>query len=991
MASHDPWRPPTTHFTAAGSGHAQRFEPDYGSDDHLVGAAILVIDDDPLDGTWVERVLTDAAHSVEVVVDPVRGYERACSGDFDLVLLDALMPGIEGVELCTRFQRDAAAAATPVVFLTADDSTDLHLRALRAGAVDLLIKPVAPEVLVARLDLHLRRAHQRRVAQRRRMEEAVELSAFSLLVERDAEDVYALLDAVPVPLASCARDGTIRVVNLGFASLLGVTPDQLAGRALAQLAPAPIGQELARLHSEAIEGGVVVTGEVTVELPQRHERDLEIRVEPVSGGLGAVVITVQDMTLLLDELRQLEETATDLSQAQRIGGLGSWTHEVATGRSRWSQQTHRMLGIPADQTPTVELFRDLLHPEDRDATLAAWDTALSGGRFDVEHRVVTDAGERWLRSVGEVQYDRRGDLERIDGTLLDVTASRLRSDRLERERARFSSVLDALGAVALEWDQRAGVFRVLRGDLPLDLADAADGRLSLRDALELVHAEDRRAVLDAWRRISIDGLGEAERVCRLRADGDAWRSWRLYLRAPEPAHANPVVIIAVELETVPRAVAGGTGRAGDPLTGLADRAGFMQQLAGTSVTARDNGRDVIVACIDIDRFSEVNATYGQQVGDDVLRRIAHRLQSWKGGRSHVARLEADQFAVTVQCDARNCDTEQLLAGLRAAVGVLPTAEAPTPLTASIGIARSDRGSGKPSPGRLLQRAEQARIAAKRRGLNQTKRFDSGEEAAIVRRSRRDVELEQAAAEGQFRLWFQPQIQVADGHLTGFEALLRWQHPSRGLLPPAAFIDDLERSALAQKVGWWVLSQALAQRQAWAAAGWPLQVSVNLGAAQVNDTDLSDRVAQTLADHPQFDPEYLELELLETLTIEHVAGLAANITALQQRGVRVALDDFGVGSSSLSLLHRLGVDTVKVDRSFVMGLPDDPDLKAMVSTIVALAQRFDADVVAEGVETERHLALVRELGCRRAQGYAIARPMPAEEVLGWIAARQVEGG
>lgn len=334
-----------------------------------------------------------------------------------------------------------------------------------------------------------------------------------------------------------------------------------------------------------------------------------------------------------------------------------------------------------------------------------------------------------------------------------------------------------------------------------------------------------------------------------------------------------------------------------------------------------------------------------------------------------------------------------MAGLRAAVAVVPAPEVSVAMTASIGVARSDPGVGRPgtaqpSPGRLLRRAEQARTAAKRRGLNQTRWFDSGEEAAMVRRSRRDLELEQAWGQRQFRLWFQPQVCADSGRLTGFEALLRWQHPTRGLLAPAAFIADLEGSALARPVGWWVLSEALTQLGTWQAAGWDLTVSVNLGAQLVNDAELAAGVAQALARHPQLPPDRLELELLETATIEDVAVVAAQVAQLQAGGVRVALDDFGVGGSSLALLHRLGVDTVKVDRSFVLRLPDDPDLEAMVRTIVALAQRFGADVVADsrqapvGSSVRRHSWLaVHGEGCFEPSGCDGVRPSRSRSTVG----------
>ena len=287
---------------------------------------------------------------------------------------------------------------------------------------------------------------------------------------------------------------------------------------------------------------------------------------------------------------------------------------------------------------------------------------------------------------------------------------------------------------------------------------------------------------------------------------------------------------------------------------------------------------------------------------------------------------------------------------------------------------------------LLRHADQALYRAKRDGKNRWYLFDPQEDRAAAAHAERMADVRRAlASEGEFRLYLQPQVRLVDGAIEGAEALLRWQHPQRGLLAPAAFLPAIEHDDTMIALGGWVLDEAMRQLQRWHDAGqssWTL--SVNIAARQLRDPAFADRLAQRLARHPQVDPSRLELEVVESSALDGIAELERLLERCRALGVAVAIDDFGTGYSSLAYLKRLPASVVKIDQSFVRDMFEDPSDLRIIEGVVALGKAFGLRVVAEGLETERHGELLLRLGAQSAQGYGIARPMPADQWSAWAA-------
>jgi EAL domain-containing protein (putative c-di-GMP-specific phosphodiesterase class I) len=273
--------------------------------------------------------------------------------------------------------------------------------------------------------------------------------------------------------------------------------------------------------------------------------------------------------------------------------------------------------------------------------------------------------------------------------------------------------------------------------------------------------------------------------------------------------------------------------------------------------------------------------------------------------------------------------------------------------------------------------------AKEAGRNCYHMFDAEHDRQVKAHKEQQERLREALEVGEFRLHYQPKVNMVDGELLGVEALIRWQHPQDGLLRPAEFLSYIQSSDLEVALGEWVIESALVQLEDWQEQGAELAVSVNVGAEHLLQEDFADRLEVILQHHPTIDPSRLELEILESTAIVDIHQASKTLTACRKLGVRFALDDFGTGYSSLTYFRQLPVETLKIDQSFVMGMLEDPDDMGIVESVVQLTQAFNRTVVAEGAETHQHCAMLSRMRCQAAQGYGIARPMPPEKLHDWM--------
>jgi diguanylate cyclase len=411
----------------------------------------------------------------------------------------------------------------------------------------------------------------------------------------------------------------------------------------------------------------------------------------------------------------------------------------------------------------------------------------------------------------------------------------------------------------------------------------------------------------------------------------------------------------------------------DPLTGLANRT-LLSEATGR-LLARRSG-EVSVLFLDLDDFKDVNDSRGHAAGDELLVAIAERLSGCVRPGDVVARLGGDEFAVVVAggADVATVIGERMLVALAAPFIVDGR---PLAVHASIGLAETGTASDR-TPATLLRNADLAMYMAKAHGGHRVQVYADGMAQAAQSKAELLQDLAGAAADGQLEVHYQPTIDLTSGVPTGYEALLRWQHPTRGPVPPAEFVPLAEEGGHIVAIGRWVLTQATRQAAAWSAErGRPIGIAVNLSPRQLADDDVPAAVQAALA-ASGLPARQLTLEVTEGVLVRDVDQVIAQLRALRALGVRIAIDDFGTGYSSLSYLRRLPADIVKIDRSFVQDLDSGGRSTTLVASIIELARSLHLDVVAEGVETAEQHAVLTGLACSHAQGYLFGRPLPAAD-------------
>jgi diguanylate cyclase (GGDEF)-like protein/PAS domain S-box-containing protein len=414
----------------------------------------------------------------------------------------------------------------------------------------------------------------------------------------------------------------------------------------------------------------------------------------------------------------------------------------------------------------------------------------------------------------------------------------------------------------------------------------------------------------------------------------------------------------------------------DPLTGLPNRLLLLDRLQRALARARRRRTQVALLFCDLDRFKVINDSLGHDVGDALLIAMARRLELMLRTQDTAARLGGDEFVVVCE-DMTEGEAYAIGQRLQATLAEpCMVGDSEVVVTTSVGVVLSN---GYASPFSLLRDADAAMYRAKDRGRARVELFDQALATKAVDRLRIENGLRRALEHDELRLHYQPIIDLATGAVEGFEALLRWEDPELGLIPPDAFLEVAEETGLIVPIGAWVLRQACRQVGEWQrrfSTRWT--VAVNLSAQQVARSKLANVVGGALREGG-LDPSDLCLELTESVLIEATTTALGMLRSLKALGIRLAIDDFGTGYSSLSYLRRFPVDVVKVDRSFVAGLGDDGEDDAIVSAVVGLTQRLGLRAVAEGVETEQQADRLREMGCHLAQGFLFARPCPPDDV------------
>lgn len=420
----------------------------------------------------------------------------------------------------------------------------------------------------------------------------------------------------------------------------------------------------------------------------------------------------------------------------------------------------------------------------------------------------------------------------------------------------------------------------------------------------------------------------------------------------------------------------------DVLTHLPNRTLLADRLNQAIIQSKRNLKPVAVAFLDLDGFKWVNDFYGHKFGDELLVGLAKRFKETLRQEDTLSRFGGDEFvAVLTHFDKRE-DLEATLDRLLEA-GAKPFTIQGNVITVSVSIGFTIYPQDNADAEQLIRHADQAMYVSKQQGKNRYHLFDRISDDEVKTQLDKIQGIANALEKREFELYYQPKVNMRTGDVVGVEALIRWQHPTRGLLSPTEFLPLIENHPLSIDIGEWVLDQALTQIAMWQTVGLKLSVSVNIGALQLLQEGFVERLAMLLSLHSDVQPNALQLEVLETSALGDIMEASAIMNSCTRLGVSFAIDDFGTGYSSLTYLRRLPANLIKIDQTFIRDMLDDPDDKSIVTGVIALAKSFNRQVIAEGVETVAHGTELLKLECELAQGYGIAKPMPAQFVAEWV--------
>lgn len=691
-----------------------------------------------------------------------------------------------------------------------------------------------------------------------------------------------------------------------------------------------------------------------------------------------------DATLRMALTRHRAEIAIQRSErrlrlALDAARMGVWEWESETGRLDSSEEISAILGRPTEQLQGgLEALLERFDPRDRE-TLS--DELLRG--LEVSRTLeLHDDEPRWVEFSAKAYPVGMKSIGRVVGVMRDVTEAHRDQIRLRQASAVFETTSEGIAVT----DAQQRIISV--NPAFCHITGYRADEVLMRAPDQVLHARRHGDQVDPRLEELRDDHWSGEIACR-RKNGEIFPAWEhLCVIRNEAGEVSHYLITFSDISELRRAEAYLAHLAfHDHLTGLGNRNQLDETLIAEIERARDNGTCVAVFFIDLDGFKFVNDTLGHAAGDELLRRIALRIRESIRGADSAVRLGGDEFVVVIPDIARieDCVTfaDKLLARISRSVTL---AHEEVSVSGSIGIALyPDNADSHES---LLRAADSAMYAAKSGGRNRYAFYCDDMAARARERLTIEQGLARALDENRLVLHYQPVVELASGRIVGVEALARWTHPELGEISPQRFIGIAEDAGLIERLGMWALRTACNQGVAWGErARVPLRIAVNVSVRQMASADFVARVARVLQE-TGLPPGRLEIEITET-SLQSVEQARDMLLALKQLGVQIAIDDFGTGFSSLSKLKHLSIDRVKIDQSFVRGLPHDVNDVEVTRAIAALCLALKLRMTAEGIETEEQLDMLRGLSCDDGQGYLISTPLPAAE-LEVLLARAVDG-
>jgi diguanylate cyclase (GGDEF)-like protein/PAS domain S-box-containing protein len=688
---------------------------------------------------------------------------------------------------------------------------------------------------------------------------------------------------------------------------------------------------------------------------------------------GMIGVTLSAVNFQRNRARiHLERSERNLKRAQHVSKVGSWELDIAKNKLEWSEEAYRIFGMDKNAELKLETFLGFIHPDDVRDVKAAWNDAMQGAPFNIEHRIVVCGKVKWVHQQAEFDFSESGKAESGVGTITDISAN-----KLAEEQSRLAAkVFDNTNEAILITDINNNI--VTANEAFTDMTGYTLDEVKGRNPKLLSSGEHDEAFFkDMWKSINELGSWQGEIIDKNKAGKHFYK--HLAINAVKNEHGIVTHYISISSDISERKEYDKNVHFlayYDVLTGLPNRTLLRDRLGQMIAAAHRDNMQFALLFLDLDRFKYINDSMGHSVGDKLLQSVAQRLQVCVREGDTVSRIGGDEFIVLL----REIDEQ----GVKLVADKLLKALA-TPFNlngqeistyASVGIALyPDHATDLDV---LMKNADAAMYCAKENGRNNYKFFTPEMNFRANQVFLMEKDLRVALEQDQFTLVYQPQVDLMTGKICGAEALLRWKHPEKGFISPAEFIPVAEETGQIVPIGEWVIRTACWRFASWQKQGMrAIPVAVNLSIRQLRQPNLAEVVEAAVKENG-LDPHCLELEITEGIMMGDTKTAMAFLTRMHELGVQMSIDDFGTGFSSLSYLKNLPVNKLKIDQSFVCDIETDESDAAIVRSIISLGHRLDLKVIAEGVETLEQLDFLRIRGCDEVQGYYFSRPLSADD-------------
>ena len=776
--------------------------------------------------------------------------------------------------------------------------------------------------------------------------------------------------------------GGLLEVNDTYCRMSGYNAQELLNMRFADLEAVETAEDIIlHLQNTIIQGGS--------RFETRHRRkdgnnfDVEVSIQYLPVNEGQFVAFLQDISERKLAEQALQASKARLDFALQKSATGAWELNLGDHTAHRTLLHDRIFGYQTLLPHwTYELFLEHVLPEERPDVDRQFHVALATQtEWCFECRIRRADGDvRWIYCAGDPLQNPQGETELLSGIVQDITERKLAEEQLRLSSSVFSHA----------WE---GILITTTDGTIVDINDAfsritgysRDEVLGKNPRMLSSGLQNQAFYADLWNSLIKKGHWYGE-VWNRRKGGEMYAIIET-ISAVNDAQGIPRHYVAMltditrlkahenELEHIAHY---------DPLTNLPNRILLADRMRQGITQVHRRNTTLAVVFLDLDGFKAINDKNGHEMGDRLLIVIASRmLQAIREGDTF-ARVGGDEFvAVLRDLDNEGAIVPLLNRLLAAAFEPVKIGDLSLQVSASLGVTFYPQKETVDAD-QLLRQADQAMYQAKLMGKNRYHVFDAALDESIRVHHEGLDRIGVALIEQEFELHYQPKVNMRTGAIIGAEALIRWNHPEKGLLSPALFLPEIEDHPLSIEIGEWVIDTALTQIERWRSQGLDIPVSVNVSARQLQKTDFVTRLRDILAAHPDIMPSCLELEVLETSVLLDITKVSHLIETCREIGVNFALDDFGTGYSSLTYLKRLPVTLLKIDQSFVRDMLNDSEDLAIIKAVIGLGRTFRREVIAEGVETVEHGTLLLQLGCELAQGYGIARPMPADQLPKWAA-------